>query len=210
MCSSRPHHNHLFSQPSTKEGMDGLVGLLAFLHQDLLGDIHDEGTRERWDGLQKSTKTKKGESSQWTRLTNTRLPSGTGSRPRTFGYTAGFHPRLTSIYRIPEGILWSFLLTYRYLFLEATWLEETGTMSPCRPSSSTCTHTRTHTVRWLSCMYLCCTGGGALTMLRTLRPTAPAGRIPLGPCSNTAPSDLLVELSQPPTRLLDSNKITCR
>lgn len=47
-------------------------------------------------------------------------------------------------------------------------------------------------------------------MLRVLRPTAPAGRIPLGPCSNTAPSGLLVELSQPPTRLLDSNKMTCK
>lgn len=47
-----------------------------------------------------------------------------------------------------------------------------------------------------------------LTILSVLRPTAPAGRIPLGPCSNTAPSDLLVDHSQPPKRLLDSNKMT--
>lgn len=51
-------------------------------------------------------------------------------------------------------------------------------------------------------------GWGALAMLRVLRPSAPAGRIPLGPCSNTAPSHLLVEHSQPPRRLLDSNKMT--
>ncbi|TNN27761.1 hypothetical protein EYF80_062091 [Liparis tanakae] len=41
-------------------------------------------------------------------------------------------------------------------------------------------------------------------MLSVLRPTAPAGRIPRGPCSNTAPSALLVDHSQPPKRLLDS------
>lgn len=49
-----------------------------------------------------------------------------------------------------------------------------------------------------------------LTMLSVLRPTGPAGRIPLGPCSNTAPSDLLVVHSQPPKRLVDSNKMTWR
>lgn len=47
-----------------------------------------------------------------------------------------------------------------------------------------------------------------LTILRVFRPTAPAGRIPLGPCSNTPPSDLLVDHSQPPKRLLDSSKMT--
>lgn len=60
------------------------------------------------------------------------------------------------------------------------------------------------------CTHLLAAGWGPLTMLRVLCPTAPAGLIPRGPCSNTAPSDLLVELSQPPTRLLDSNKMTCR
>lgn len=40
--------------------MDGLIVLLAFPHQDLLGKIEEEGTRERWDSLQKSTETKKG------------------------------------------------------------------------------------------------------------------------------------------------------
>lgn len=39
--------------------MDGLIVLLAFLHQDLLDKIEEEGTRERRDSLQKSTKTKK-------------------------------------------------------------------------------------------------------------------------------------------------------
>lgn len=49
-----------------------------------------------------------------------------------------------------------------------------------------------------------------LTMLSVLRPTGPAGRIPLGPCSNTAPSDFLVDHSQPPKRLVDSNTMTWR
>lgn len=52
--------------------------------------------------------------------------------------------------------------------------------------------------------------GCDLTMLSVLRPTGPAGRIPLGPCSNTAPSDLLVDHSQPPKRLVDSNTMTCK
>lgn len=39
--------------------MDGLIVLLAFLHQDLLDKSEEEGTRERRDSLQKSTKTKK-------------------------------------------------------------------------------------------------------------------------------------------------------
>lgn len=52
--------------------------------------------------------------------------------------------------------------------------------------------------------------GCDLTMLSVLRPTAPAGRTPLGPCSNTAPSDLLVDHSQPPKRLVDSNTMTCK
>lgn len=49
-----------------------------------------------------------------------------------------------------------------------------------------------------------------LTILSVLCPTAPPGRIPLGPCSNTAPSDLLVDHNQPPKRLFDSNTMTCK
>lgn len=36
------------------------------------------------------------------------------------------------------------------------------------------------------------------TIFKVFRPTAPAGRTPLGPCSNTAPSSLRMELNQPP------------
>lgn len=43
-------------------------------------------------------------------------------------------------YLIPEGILWSFLLTYRYLFWEATWSRRTERISFSRPRSCTCTH----------------------------------------------------------------------
>lgn len=42
-------------------------------------------------------------------------------------------------YLIPEGILWSFLLTYRYLFWEATWSRRTERISFSRPRASTCT-----------------------------------------------------------------------
>lgn len=42
-------------------------------------------------------------------------------------------------YLRPEGILCSFLLTYRYRFLEATWSRVTDRISSSRPRSSTCT-----------------------------------------------------------------------
>lgn len=50
---------HLLSQPSRKKRMDGLVVTPTPLHQQLLGNIQEEGTRERSDGLHKSTKTEK-------------------------------------------------------------------------------------------------------------------------------------------------------
>lgn len=36
------------------------------------------------------------------------------------------------------------------------------------------------------------------TKFKVFRPTAPAGRTPRGPCSNTAPSSLRMVLNQPP------------
>lgn len=82
-------------------------------------------------------------------------------------------------------------------------------------------HTHTHTSRFQSVVVSsalinsCCDLVSVLllwyelTILSVLEPTAPAGRIPLGPCSNTAPSDLRVDHSQPPKRLLASRRMTC-
>lgn len=45
------------------------------------------------------------------------------------------------------------------------------------------------------------------TIFKVFRPTAPVGRTPRGPSSNTAPSSLRVELNQPP-HLPDSSSST--
>lgn len=45
------------------------------------------------------------------------------------------------------------------------------------------------------------------TIFKVFWPTAPAGRTPRGPCSNTAPSSLRMEVNQPP-HLPDSSSST--
>ncbi len=47
------------------------------------------------------------------------------------------------------------------------------------------------------------------TIFKVFRPTAPAGRTPRGPCSNTAPSSLRMVLNQPPHLPDFSSSTTC-
>lgn len=113
---------------------------------------------------------------------------------------------------IPFGREWSCPWIYRNLFLEATWRLLTERSSGSRPRSSTYTHNKTCFFKMISNVMFENVFFLEIrhTIFNVLRPTAPKDRIPLGPCSNTVPSALLVDWSQPPKRLLDSNRMTWR